>query len=58
MLWKLRGVVREHRELAPLPSNAAERAPGVKHANFPDPEDYEANLEAMTDWQTLELGMN
>jgi len=32
--------------------------PGVKRANLPDPDDYEAKLEAMTVYQTLELGMN
>jgi hypothetical protein len=30
----------------------------VKRANLPDPEDYDAKLEAITVCQTLELGMN
>jgi len=51
-------VLWEQVEQAPLPSSAAKRAPGVKCANFPDPEDYDAKLEAMTVYQTLELGMN
>jgi hypothetical protein len=31
-----------------MPSNALERAPGVKRNNLSDPEDYGAKLEAMT----------
>ncbi len=55
---KVRGVLREQAKLAPMPSNAAERALTAKRANLPDPEDYDAKLEAMTVCLALELGMN
>ena len=58
MFWKLRGVLREQAEAAPVAANAAERALGVKRSNLPDPDDFEERLEAMTVREVLELGLN
>ena len=41
-----------------MPSNTTKRSSGVKHANLPDPEDYDSNQEVITVCQALELGMN
>ena len=58
IFWKLRKSVRDQAALAPDATNVAERMPGVKRANLPDPDDRAEKLEAMTVCQTLELGMN
>ena len=50
--------MRDQSSAAPAPSNAAERALGVKRANLPDPEDYEDKLKAMSVCESLELGLN
>ena len=47
IFWKLRTMVRDQAAAAPDASNAAERAPGVRKANLPDPDDYAERLEAM-----------
>ncbi len=56
--WKLRGVLRNKAVQSPMSSNAVERAPGVKRANLPSPEDDDPKLEAMTVCEALELGIN
>jgi hypothetical protein len=59
MFWKLRASIKEQALLLPLaPENALERRSEVRRACLPEPDKYDEELEAMTDCQAVELGLN
>ena len=58
ILWKLRKALRVQCEAAPDATNKAERAPGVRRRNLPDPLEFAEKLKGMTICQALELGIN